>query len=192
MDKRGNVKIWRDYRLGKWFLAGWSIHSFLIWLLSVLYRNALLHIINDLLDPKVLSQFFPLSTFLQCLTCDVPSLLEDDKHKVGNAGLGPLRELGLEIQICKSGSVDAVARGKGPLCWGAQMPRTVTEPCRVMALRGQGERWAGKQQSENRKGIRKLRERSQRMMWVLSDAFLLWVALGVARAEGVSPYLQRG
>lgn len=54
----------------------WTIHSFLIWLLLTFHRNALLHIISDLLDPKALFHFFPLFTFLQCLTYDVISLLE--------------------------------------------------------------------------------------------------------------------
>lgn len=77
-------------------MAGWTIPSFLIWLLSPLHKKALLHIASDLLDPKAFSQrdlisVLPLSTFLQCLTCDLPSLLEDATHKGGNASLGPLR-----------------------------------------------------------------------------------------------------
>ena len=90
-------------------MAGWTTHSYLIWLLLTFHRNALLHIISDLLDPKALFYFFPLFTFLQCLTYDVISLLEYGKHKGRNASCGPLRELGLKIQICESRSVDVVA-----------------------------------------------------------------------------------
>ncbi|KAK1343129.1 LOW QUALITY PROTEIN: hypothetical protein QTO34_015903 [Cnephaeus nilssonii] len=44
------------------------------------------------------------------LACDLPSLLADAMHKGENAGLGPLREVGLEIQIWKR-SVAAMERG---------------------------------------------------------------------------------
>ncbi|EPQ04123.1 Putative RNA-binding protein 46 [Myotis brandtii] len=64
------------------------------------------------------------------LACDLPSLLEDAKHKGENAGLGPLREVGLEIQIWKT-SVAAMARVPF-LCFTGKLNHQMMEPVSLL------------------------------------------------------------
>lgn len=56
----------------------------------------------------------------------------------------------------------------------------------MMALRGVGRGAVIRRQE----GIRKLREASRKIWWVLTDAFLLWAALESARA-GLSLFAER-
>ena len=59
------------------------------------------------------------------------------------------------------------------------------------ALGGDGTERGGQGSSDQKTGgIRKLREASRKIWWVLTDAFLLWVALESARA-GLSLFAER-